>query len=218
MNGKPTVRRTGRPLLPVTARFDEGVMRPPPAVAQQARPTFELELAQRLRRWCDSHAGDGRSPGLQPRLLPLMARPLAVGSLIGGPAESIAAAVSAFALELDGSDRLERLGAMGRLSFRLRVKLNDCCWWRPRQTDDPWDSGYLRHDPAAVARLGSFLPRRATLLVAQDMAVPTLRKAVVTLRHRQGLFAHPVRLLVLGAALPSGLEPVDVIELPGSDA
>jgi hypothetical protein len=211
-------RRTGRPLLPLSVRFDEGVMRPPPAVSHAARRHFEQELGERLRRWCDSHAGDGRSPFFQPRVLPEMARPLAVAALVGGPAESIAAAVAAFALELDGTDRMDRIGFARSLLLRAGVKVADCCWWRRRRHDDPWDSGYLRHDPAAVARLDAFLPRRATFLVAQDMAAPTLRKAVVTLRHRQALYAHPVRLLVLGPSLAAGLEPLDIIEPPGSAA
>lgn len=191
-------------------------MRPPPALSHFARQHFERELGERLRQWCDSHAGDGRSPLFRPRLLPEMARPLAVAALVGGPAESIAAAVASFALAIDGTDRMDRIGFARSLLFRAGVKAADCCWWRRRRPGDPWDSGYLRHDPAAVARLDAFLPRRATFLVAQDMAAPTLRKAVVTLRHRQGLFAHPVRLLVLGTTLAAGLEPLDIIEPPGS--
>lgn len=212
----PIRRRTGRPVLPLATRFDLGVMRPPPAVSKFARPAFERELAERLRLWCESSAGDGRSPLLGPHVIPPMERPLSVGALIGGPAESISAAVAAFALALDGSDRLARKNVLGKVLMRGGVKLADCCWWRRRHPSDPWDSGYLRHDAAAVARLDGFLPRRATLLVAQDMPGPTLRKIVVTLRHREALFAYPVRLLVLGTTLPAGLDPVERIDAPGA--
>jgi hypothetical protein len=101
------------------------------------------------------------------------------------------------ARQLDGSLYLDSLpGHAAGLAYRLRVKLHDAPWWRPRQTDDPWDAGWALGTPAAVRHLQTaFWPRRATLVLADARAAHVLAPCLVALDQRQASFRHPVRWL-----------------------
>jgi hypothetical protein len=97
-------------------------------------------------------------------------------------------------------------GRAAGLAFRLGVKLHDAMWWRPRQPDDPWDAGWVIDTPPALDRLATgFLPRRATLVLADAQAAGRLRPALAAMAQRQAEFRHPVRWLWVGgeAGLPA---------------
>jgi len=154
----------------VGARFDTLLMRPP-VLGGPADPA----LTGRLLAWC--HAG---------------ALPLALASVAPH------AALDAAACVLDGSERLQRLGRLAGLLWRVQVKVNDLIPGRAPRDDDPWDCGWLR--PEALARLPAFRPRRATLLLlAEDDA------ARADLAGLQADAAKPLRLLVVSAQPWPGL-------------
>ena len=138
-----------------------------------------------LQAWCRADAG-----------------PFAVAVLAGADASRVAAA---FALRLDGSDRLEALPTRAaRWRLRLAVKWADAQWWRRRQPDDPWDCGLLVDAPSVRERLPHFRPRRATLMLADGLPPAVVHDYAQRLQAQQATFRHPVRLLVIGAA-PAGL-------------
>jgi hypothetical protein len=201
----------GRTLL---ARYDTGVLRPPavPEGAGAAGPkglalTPHQEQVQRwILAWCRHGAGDGRLPLLRPWAAPLMDEPLKVAVLVGPPGPATAAPVTDLALRLDGTwTMLAAGGPWARRLLRLSVKRDECCWWRARSVDAPWDSGELGESPAALARLAHFQPRRPTLVVARGLADPALAPAVQVLTERQRSFRHAVRLLVVDTRMPAAL-------------
>jgi hypothetical protein len=151
--------------------------------------------------------GKGRSPRLRPWVMPHVEERFSIAVLTGvdGPEKSHMA--EAFSREIDGSNRLAAApNGRARRLIRLQTKLNDCLWWRARQTDDPWDSGYLVEDPAARLRLKTFRPRRATFLVADQLSAPSLTQCIDDLMAHRAEFRHPVRLLVVDCVVPSALE------------
>lgn len=187
------------------ARYDHRALRPPqpPTGFDSASPAARQALAD-LRRWCFEGAGSGRAPLLQPRALPQVERRFDVLHWPAGP--DAAALAATLACDLDGTFRLQAGGRLAGLWLRLCVKVADACWWRERQANDPWDSGYAGGDLAALA---NFQPRRATLVIADGLPATTLRavqavQAVqAALAPREAQFRHPVRLLVIGG---TGLE------------
>lgn len=188
-------------LAAVFGRYDEAVMRPPERPAQAVPPAAWATLQD----WCFEGAGPGGAPFGRPGALPSVQQRFAVAQW-SGP-DSVA---EAWALMLDGSDQLDALsGRFNKLLLKLRVKLDDGCWWRHRQPRDPWDAGHLIDGDSASHQLQKqFLPRRATLLLAGAMAPSRLAANLAALQQRIPLFRHPVRVLCLAAApLPDGLQP-----------
>jgi hypothetical protein len=183
------------------ARYDAQLLRPPAtpdaAAAATPLPPLAQALQDHLLAWCRHGAGDGLSPPLQA---------LSIALLTGAAADGRQPLVEELALRLDGTYDLLAAGSRWRQRlFRLRVKWDECRWWRPRATAAPWDSGYLIDSADAMARLAHFRPRRPTLIVAQGLADTPLRDALRTLAACRMQLAQPVRLLVLAPSRPAAL-------------
>ena len=171
------------------ARYDDATLRPPESAARPANlDAADQATLAALRRWCLANSE----------------RRLAAAVLNGGDHRSASHLAEHLALERDGSWQLAACnGAAARLRLRALTKLHDALAalaWRARQDHDPWDSGHLRSSAAGLQALARFQPRRATLIVADGTAPEALRACWAVLRARQQAYAHPVRLLVVGAA------------------
>lgn len=201
----------------LSARYDAQALRVElPAAApapDAARPDSRRSPAwPLLQAWCFAGAGDGRSPFWQPSALPRVEQRFTLALLTGKPQAQLASLAEAYSRHIDGSDQLAALrGGAARIGLRLRVKLCDALWWRARRPADPWDSGYLVDEVAALQALRSFLPRRATLLVAVDLPAAALQERIALLARRSAGFAHPVRLLVVGPEAQPHWREVTVI-------
>lgn len=178
------------------ARYDSALMLAP---EQSGATPTSVSIA--WRTWCLAGAGDGSTPFWRPWLLPQVQQRF----VMARAPERAGPWVDALMCELDGSLQLAAAGGrVAGLLLRLRVKCIDMAWWRKRRPEDPWDAGYLHDTPAVRSRLGSFLPRRPTLLVARSPDPVFLTRCARTLSVRQSGFRHPVRLLVLGAPMSHG--------------
>jgi hypothetical protein len=201
-------RRVGTSLV---TRFDSVLLRPPTSV-DLATLTTSSNTCKQLRDWCFEGAGTGAAPLLLPNAIPAMDQPLsiAVWEMVPQPEQaSQQTRLNAFMGQLDGTGLLLTCsGPWAKRWLRLRIKLREALWWRPRQAADPWDCGFLKTDEAALTQLPRFLPRRATLIVAQDLPDQILRDCLTALRDRQTIFSHPVRLLVMGSLETEGIGPV----------
>ncbi len=223
------------------ARYDDGALRVAPASTnangETSRCDFsahEKAILVQLLQWCFDGAGNGRSPLWRPWAMPHVGRRLSIAVLVGDTVGGASQLAEALSREIDGSNQLAQAGgAWSRLCLRLRVKWNDCLWWRARELADPWDSGYLVDDPPALRRLQAFFPRRPTLMVAVAMPADALLDRIAVLSARCAAFQHPIRLLVVDGVLPAaigltadpdgatwrtglhGLGVVPVISLPG---
>ena len=193
------------------ARYDDGALRVAPAAAVDDPPLRDFSANQKaawvqLLRWCFDGAGDGRTPLWRPWMAPHVVRPFSMAVLVDPAANGASLTAEAFSREIDGSHQLTQAGgSVARLWLRLRVKWQDCCWWRARELADPWDSGYLIDDPRALQHLRAFHPRRATLMVAVALPPDALLERIAVLSARCEAFQHPVRLLVVDGALPAAL-------------
>jgi len=185
------------------ARYDRAALRVGPAADSIGYRPGPLHPHQQaawtwLQAWCFDGAGDGRSPFMQPVAPPHVPLRWAVAVLTGPRGSGRSHLAEAFSRHLDGDDRLQALrGRAARLRLRLGVKLADACWWRARRADDPWDCGYLVDEALALQALQHFQPRRATLLVADDLPERALLERVAALAPRSAGFRQPVRLLVI---------------------
>lgn len=194
------------------ARYDDEALRVLPPRDLGLRWAGPLGDAQRrtwddLLAWCHAGTGNGRCPGWRPWAMPGMDQPLAIALLTGPNGVGKSHLAEALARHLDGSNVLEALpGRWARLRYRLRVKINDCQWWRRRRPDDPWDCGYLVDDAAWIGRLAHFLPRRATLLIADELTAESLNDITRILAERRVEFRRPVRLLLVDVTPPAGLD------------
>lgn len=133
------------------ARFDNALLHPPEGDAAAAAGALAVPPGAQLLDWCHgAHIVD--AAGLE------------------GPGADVLA--QALALHLDGSDRLAACtGAVARLTLRLRVKADDLAMaWRAPRRSDCWDCGWLADEPAALARLAHWQPRRATLVLVGEVA------------------------------------------------
>ncbi len=180
-------------LVGLRAGFDSLALRPPaPADSEQTRLRTQAQAAQALTAWCLQ----GTMPRLRQRML--------VGALRGASGadpQALVAWADAFARQIDGGIRLDAMSTRARgLAWRLQVKLNDARPWRVRQPDDPWDAGWALSAPAALRRLqAAWMPRRATLVLADAADHAALRLALAALWQRHADFRHPVRWLWVGS-------------------
>lgn len=191
-------------------RFDAQALRPPLAVAHAATLLQRHSaLRDQLQAWCWQGAGPGNAAWWQPGAQPALGQRLAVAALWAppaaadaGPAKSthLADWANAFARQLDGSTGFGNLPSkLSGLQLRLAIKLQDAQWWRPRQPTDPWDAGWAVRTPAALQHLQQrFVPRRATLVLADAQAAQALQPSLAALALRSGDFSHPVRWLWVG--------------------
>jgi len=193
------------------ARYDRAALRVEASAGLSGHRAGPLRPHQEaawnwLQAWCFEGAGDGRSPPWRPRALPQVPQRWSVAWLAGPKGSGRSHLAEAFSRQLDGDDRLQALASgAARLRLRIGVKLADACWWRARRPDDPWDCGYLVDEPAARQALQNFLPRRATLMVADGLPEEALRACVAALAPRQARFRQPVRLLVIATEMPAAL-------------
>jgi hypothetical protein len=176
------------------ARFDRAALHvePPAGYRQAPLRAEQLSAWQWLENWCFEGAGDGRSPPPQP---------WRVAVLAGPPGAGRSHLAEAWSRHLDGDLRLQALPAgWPRLRLRLAVKLAESLPGRRRQRSDPWDCGYLEGSAPALQALHRFQPRRATLMVADELPEAALAACIDALAPRQARFRQPVRLLVITAA------------------
>lgn len=182
----------------LTARYDLATLSPSPAEARRAAAASS-GLIEPIERWCLAGLGSGRTAFWRPHALPDVTERLSVATL-AGPVPS--AAIVALARRLDRDDELAALAAVSRrqaITLKLAVKWQELWWWRARHPRQAWDCGWLREDVSALA---DFRPRRPTLVIAQGLPASAIGAAVPLLVAAHHDYRHPVRLLVLDAALP----------------
>jgi hypothetical protein len=186
-------------LVGLQAGFDSEALRPPAAAdSERARLRAQAQATQALTQWCLQ----GAVPRLRQRML--------VGALrgaSGAEAQALMTWADAFARQIDGGIRLDAMSTRVQgLVWRLQTKLNDARAWRARRPTDPWDAGWALSTPPALRRLQSdWMPRRATLVLADAADHEALRLALAALWQRHASFRHPVRWLWVGggADLPA---------------
>lgn len=200
------IKACGRALAVMPgARFDLAALRPPAPLpaGQTHHPGLQHPAWPALQGWCLAGAGPGTRPFWSPGSAPEIGARVAVASLAGIDLETQRALAHALCLERDGSLQLQACRtAFGRLQLRAATKLHDAMWWRARQSADAWDCGTVIDTPAGLQALARFVPRRATLVVADDMTEATLHPVIDGLQSRAPTFSQPIRLLVL-RALPA---------------
>jgi hypothetical protein len=202
----------------LVARYDAAALRVEPAVplAAQAGPESagQHQAWAGIETWCLHGAGPGCGAWWRPGALPEVEQRLSVAVLTGGGAREASRLAEAFSRHIDGSLRLQALGGgLPGLRWRLRIKLDECLWWRPLPAGTPWDAGYLPLSEVALLALRRFSPRRATLIVADGLHPRLLAQALRTLEGRRAAFRHPVRLLVVADA-PECLPPLQAAAPP----
>ncbi|MFM2448289.1 MAG: hypothetical protein RIS44_739 [Pseudomonadota bacterium] len=199
-------RRVGTSLV---ARFDSVMLRPP-ATVDAATLRASSNTCKQLRDWCFDGIGTGAAPMWLPNAIPAMDQPLSIAVWEMAPQPEQAAQqtqLNAFMSEIDGTGLLLACnGPWAGRWLRLRIKLREALWWRTRQKDDPWDCGFLNTHADAIDQLRLFLPRRATLIVVQNLPIDLLRNVLASLQERQAVFSHPVRVLLLDPAQIPELE------------
>lgn len=193
-------------LVGVQAGFDTEALRPPASAgAELARLRSQPHAAQALAQWCLA----GAVPRLRHRLT--------VGALraaSGGDVAGLKGWAEAFARQMDGGIRMDALPTRtAGLALRVRTKVNDARPWRSRQTDDPWDAGWAHSTPLSLRRLQTeWMPRRATLVLADAADHVALRLALAALWQRHERFRHPVRWLWVGGGTELPAAPGQWVE------
>jgi hypothetical protein len=168
------------------ARFDSNALRAPQLSDATGITHPQPALRAAIHAWCVQGLQGPPQASLQ----------LAV--LAGAPSRAKSAWAADMALRLDGSYALQAAGnGVARLALRLRVKAQDAAWWRPRRASDFWDCGYLQTSADAQAHLRRFVPRRATLVLLDNVPAAAALGAAQTLWQNQAGFTHPVRMLLL---------------------
>jgi len=204
-----------RYLAGLRARYDSLALRPPAAAADEAtRLQGQAAVAQALTGWCQAGAGPGHCSPWQPGARPAVGVRLSAAALRGphgphGQDGATTAWANALGRQIDGGTRLDALPGNAGRRWRLQIKLAEAAWWRPRQSADPWDVGWAINTPPALRQmLGVWMPRRATLILADAAEFDALAPSLGRLWQRQDDFRHPVRWLWVGGA-------VDVPARPG---
>lgn len=198
-------------LANLRARFDTVALQAPaaaPRATEQALRQRDPATWAQLLDWC--HTPDARST--QAPWHGRASNDFAVAQLLAADDANVSDHLrpwaQALARHIDGSVALEALpGRLPGLAWRARIKLNDAMWWRPRQASDPWDAGWASTSPPAERQLQNrFLPRRATLILAQAADSDGLRLALASLAQRGAELQHTLRWLWVGA-LPEAARP-----------
>ncbi len=190
-------------LFTLLARYDVATLRPPSPHALAALDARQVHIGQALNAWCR------RQPGPA----------FAVAHLNGMPGVGKTYLADALCRDLDGSLGLDACPTIAaRWRLKLRVKLADCLGRRFQSSAHPWDCGFLRETPAALAALARFTPRRATLIVADALPAEQIQTCIELLARRHPGFLYPVRLLVVGAMPPVVLLGVLRVELAANTA
>lgn len=165
----------------LSARFDTDLLDPP-----VYRPASPDPVLDRLRAWCRLGLAPGGPPVAVARFAVRHCKP------------DEARVLDALALDLDGSHMLAACpGGLAKLALRLRVKWAEALPWGALPVDHPWDAGHLIDGPDLLDRVGRFVPRRATLILATDVAPARLPAVVDLLSRRAAGFDQPVRLLLV---------------------
>ncbi|MDO9073473.1 MAG: hypothetical protein Q7U73_09410 [Rubrivivax sp.] len=185
----------------LSARFDIAALRPPAALpaGQVRHPAQDHPGWPALHRWCLDGAGPGTRSFWSPASAPTIGLRFAVATLVGADIATQRALSQALCLERDGSLQMQACHTWGRLQVRGATKLHDAMWWRARQPTDAWDCGYVIDTPGGLQALARFVPRRATLMVADGLPPQALATVAAGLQARQAQFTHAVRLLAIGA-------------------
>lgn len=167
-------------LLPLTVWAESSLARPASLPA--------------LRAWCRHQT---RSVGQGAACVP--ARLMSVAALVASDPAAARGLAERLAQDMDGSLRLAALpGAAGR-AWRLQVKLADAMFWREPADPHPWDAGWARVQPDGARRLAErFVPRRATLVLADAAHARALSPVLGQLAARAGALPRPVRWLWVG--------------------
>ena len=177
------------------ARFDTRALTPPQvALDELANLAAQPALALALSTWADGCQAGACSTAL----------------LQGTQTPALHALAQAWARERDGSHRLQALGRLAGLLWRLQVKLNDGHAGRARQPGDPWDAGWPVAQAAGHQQLAEvWLPRRATLLLADAVQVAELAPVLARLQARAGAWRQPVAWLWLASPAQAAALVVD---------
>jgi len=192
------------------AGFDTVALRPPSAVqGELARLKAQPQSMRALTAWCLG----GAVPSVQERLAVAALR-----GTVGSEPAALTGWAEAFARHMDGGIRLDALPTHAAgVAWRIQAKLNDARPWRSRRPDDPWDAGWALSNPPSLRRLQTdWMPRRATLVLADAADHVALRLALAALWQRHARFRHPVRWLWVGGgadmpAVPG--QPVALFQL-----
>ncbi len=218
MNPTPTPRPANPPPLRPggwAARYDRKALRPPDVLPPEQTQSLQRHPAwPALWGWCLHGSGRDARRHAPPGTPPAMAETFTIAHLQGHDIRGLRALATALCLERDGSLQLQACRtALGRLQLRVATKLHDKMWWRARQPTDAWDCGDVIDTPAGLQALSQFVPRRATLVVADMLTAATLHLVIHGLRALAPTFRQPVRLLVLGplpAAQSGAVRLIDV--------
>ncbi len=193
-----------RYLAGLRARYDTLALRPPASAADETtRLQGQAAVARALIDWCQAGAGPGDCSAWQPGARPAVDLRLSAAALRGPAGFDAATTAWANALgrQLDGGTRLDALPSGDGRRWRLQIKLTEAAWWRARQPADPWDVGWAIDTlPALRQMLGVWMPRRATLVLADAAQFDMLAPSLGRLWQRQDDFRHPVRWLWVGGA------------------
>ncbi len=191
-----------RTIAGLRARFDSLALRPPAAASDETRRLQgQAAVVQALTDWCQAGAGPGCCSPWQPGGHPAVDVRLKAAALRGPGRQdaAITAWVNALGRQLDGGTRLDAMPHSDGRRWRLQIKLAEAAWWRPRQPADPWDVGWAINTPPALRQmLGLWMPRRATLVLADAAEFDALAPSLGRLWQRQDDFRHPVRWLWVG--------------------
>ena len=171
------------------------------------RPVLPAEVSARqspgslaVVRACRLGAGPASRPVLQPWAPPRIEWPF--GVLHVADAEWARQAC----LLLDGTWALaDAPGALARWRVRGAALAAGVAWWRPLAPQDAWDAGVA---PSASALRG-FVPRRATLIVIEQVTVDEAGAQALAALEQQA-FSGPraVRVLLAGGPVPPFARPV----------
>lgn len=147
-----------------------------------------------LRAWCRHHT---RPMGHGVASVP--ARLLAVAALLADDPAAARRQAESLALCMDGSLRLAGMSRSAGLAWRLQVKLMDALFWRDAAADHPWDAGWARPQAESARHLAEqFVPRRATLVLADAAHARVLSPVLGRLAARANSLPWPVRWLWVG--------------------
>lgn len=150
--------------------------------------------SEALARACRLGSGPATRPLWQPWAAPRIEWPYGVFHV----AEAEVARRAC--LQLDGSWSLvDAASDAARWRMRLSALRSDLCWWRPLDSQDPWDAGVVK----SVAALAGFKPRRPTLLVLPYTEIGTDDLRLLgELEQRSWAMPRAVRLVIAGGPTP----------------